>query len=433
MGLNRETVISALSRVRGKGFIAVFLGSVCTKFVAFLGSMLLVRILSKDAYGVLGYMENLYGYVYVFAGYGLGNAVLRYIVLKDDVSEKRGVLDYALSHGTIFNIVLVFVGASFAYLYPHSAEFSEAAWLLPVMLLALPFQFLYDSCQLTLRALFKNAAYAICAVVCVAVSSALKVSGSLLFGLDGAVFALPLAFLLVGCAVAVYVYKGHFRGVRAKKVPKEQVRGITSYSLQFMVTNGLWALFAQNDILILGMVTADALQVADFKVASALPSVIYLISSSLGIVVGPYFIRHEKERAWVWRSYWRVLVLSAVFIGGASLVMGWFAPELIGFIYGEQYVGTADLMRLLLVAAFFNAAIRYTSANLLSAMGKVKYNLAIAVCGLALQIFLDILLISAHGITGAAISSITVFSLMGAATMACFARIYGRRGDGDGS
>lgn len=428
MGLNRETIVSALSRVRGRGFFSVFFGSVCSKFVAFLGSVLIVRILSKDAYGILGYMENLYGYIYVLAGYGLGNAVLRYIVLKDGMAEKKGVLDYALSHGTIFNIVLVLAGMSFAFLYPHSSEFSEAAWLLPIMLLALPFQFVYDACQLTLRALLKNAAYALCAVLCVVVSSILKVSGASLFGLDGAVFAFPLTFLIMGCMVALYVYSRYFKGVKAEKIPKEHVPEITSYSLQFMVTNGLWMLFAQNDILILGMITGDALQVADFKVALALPAVLSLVSSSIGIVIGPYFIKREKDRVWVWASYRKVLLMSTVFIGGVALVMGWFAPTLIGFVYGEQYEDVADLMRLLLLAAFFNTAIRYTSANLLAAMGKVKYNLVIAVVGLVAQIILDIALIASFGGVGAALSSILVFAFMGVATAICFVKLYRTKG-----
>lgn len=428
MGVSRETVLSAVSRLQGKGFLPVFFGSVGSKFVAFLGSMVLVRILSKDAYGVLGYMENLYGYVYVFAGYGLGNAVLRYIVLKDDLAEKKGVLNYALAHGTIFNVALVLAGVAFAFLYPHSDEFAEAAWLLPVMLLALPFQFIYDSCQLTLRALLKNTAYALCAVLCVAVSCSLKVSGAFLLGLDGAVFAFPLTFFIMGAVVAAYVYRGRFKGVVSAEVSKEQMPEITSYSLQYMVTNGLWALFAQNDILLLGMMTGDALQVANFKVALALPAILSLISSSVGIVIGPYFIKRENEREWVWKNYLKVLVVSVALIGVMSLVMGWCAPELIGLVYGEQYVETAGLMRLLLLAAFFNTAIRYTSANLLAAMGKVKYNLAIAITGLVVQIVLDVVLISAWGSYGAALSSIIIFVLMGTATTMCFFKLYAMKG-----
>lgn len=369
-------------------------------------------------------MENLYSYVYIFAGYGLGNAVLRYIVLKDDLGEKRGVLGYALSHGTLFNIVLVAVGAAFAALYPHSEEFAQASWLLPIMLAALPLQFVYDSCQLTLRALLKNAAYAACGLLCVAVSCACKISGASLFGLEGAVFALPATYLLMACLLLSIVYRRHFSEAISSKVAKADRSGITSYSLQYMVTNGLWALFMQNDILILGMITGDAVEVANFKVAFAIPAALSIISASIGIVVSPYFIRKEGERRWVWRNYLKVLAAVSALLGSICILVCVFAYPLIDALYGSQYAEIAPLMRLLVVAAFANNAIRYTGANLLAAMGKVKYNMAISSVGMVVQVGLDIFLIVNYGAYGAALSSIAVYALMAAATTICFIKLY---------
>ena len=77
-----------------KGVVHIFIGSFITKLVAFFGSIFLVRILSKWDYGVLGYIENIYGYIFIFAGMGLSNAILRYVVLGNDREEKYSYYFY---------------------------------------------------------------------------------------------------------------------------------------------------------------------------------------------------------------------------------------------------------------------------------------------------------------------------------------------------
>lgn len=53
---------SGLASLKEKGAFAILAGSFLTKIAAFLGSLILVRIMPKSEFGVLGYMENLYTY-----------------------------------------------------------------------------------------------------------------------------------------------------------------------------------------------------------------------------------------------------------------------------------------------------------------------------------------------------------------------------------
>ena len=69
-------------------------------------------------------------------------------------------------------------------------------------------------------------------------------------------------------------------------------------------------------------------------------------------------------------------------------------------------------MIIMLVGAFFNSGLRYTTANLLAAMGEIKYNMIISGVGIGLQLILDLVLIPHLGAMGVALSNCIIFALM---------------------
>lgn len=413
-----------LASLKSKGAFAILSGTFLTKIAAFLGSLVLVRIMSKSEFGVLGYMENLYTYAYLFAGYGLNNAVFRYLVLKETASEKKGVFNYVVSQGTKFNLVFVTILAASAFLFPHSEEFSAAHLLLPLMLLALPLQFLSDTCSFSLRALFRNRAFAFAAVLTVVAVWGVKASGAMLFGLEGAAASWPIAYCVVALALLMYFRKRVFPGASAIAPEKEERKGIRSYSLQYMVTNGLWALFLQNDLLMISLLTGDATAVADYKVAYAIPAAIAILSSSFGMFVAPYFVKNEDDKAWVWSNYKKTFAATAALVGIAALLVAMLAEPVVRFFYGEQYLNIVPLMNLLLATAFITNGLRYTTANLLAAMGKIRVNMIVSFGGMLSQVALNLALIPLFGVYGAAYTSIIVYSLMAVAVFVPFVKMY---------
>ena len=84
------------------------------------------------------------------------------------------------------------------------------------------------------------------------------------------------------------------------------------------------------------------------------------------------------------------------------------------------------LMRGLLIAAFLNNGIRYTCANILAAMGEIKYNMIVSGLGIFAQIVLDVLLIPRIGVMAVAISNCIVFLMMGITLLIVFMRKYYR-------
>ena len=399
-------------------------GSFLTKAAAFLGSIVLVRVVSKQDYGVLSYMENIYTYVYLFAGLGLNNAVFRYVVLREEPADKLGVISFVLSRGLAINLVIVAIGFAASWLFPFSREFARAAVLLPIMLLSLPFQFSFDTFSYSLRALFRNRAYAIAAIAAITLVWSGKVVGALLFGLDGAVWSGVLTYVIMTLTLFGYYSKAVFPGTTPSRVLTSEGKTYLFYGLQFMVTNGLWSMILQNDIFLIGFLTGDSLAVADYRVAYAVPSAISILSSSVGIFVTPYFIKHERDGAWVWKNYKRVIAVVCGALGALCLFIALICEQFVLLFYGPDYLNVIPLMRVLLVSSFITNGIRYTTANLLSATGKVRSNMIVALVGIVVQIALDLLLIPIFGIYGAALTSILVYGGMAVAVVSIFIREY---------
>ena len=139
----------------------IFIGSFLTKLVAFLVLFSFVRILSKWDYGVLGYIENIYGYIFIFAGMGLSNAILRYVVLGKDREEKYSYYFYSSKTGFWFNVILIVIAGIICGLYPHPEAYAPFKWLLCLSLIAIPFQYLTDNVLCNERAMFANQRFVI--------------------------------------------------------------------------------------------------------------------------------------------------------------------------------------------------------------------------------------------------------------------------------
>lgn len=425
-----SSLMLSIKELYQKGALHIILSSFATKFVGMVGSIFVVKILSKADYGVLGYVENIYGYVFIFAGLGLSNATLRYLII--GTPEKRKIYYryiYRLSLLIDVTLAVSMVIVSGFINYPD--DFKAATILVPVIALLLPCQDLLNDGLYSLRATFRSKLYAYCSF---AVSGLLvlgRIVGAYAAGTMGVVVS---RVLINGCG-ALFLYfftrRLFLEPSRGEKLSTQEKKDVKKYSIQYMLTNGLWSLFMLNDVLILGMFSQNSSAVADYKVAYVLPAAISIFSSSIGLFVGPYFTKHENDKAWVRKKFVIAYGCTAAIVGFVALLLGFLARPLIVMLYGEAYENVVGLMRILLVAAFFNAGLRFTTANLLSAMNRIKYNMIISLLGMLLQIILDILLVRQWSAYGVAISSCIVYLFMAISLLAVFYKEFRTKSGGE--
>lgn len=416
-----KTIKTKLHLLISGGAIHIVLGSFATKFVAFFGSIFVVRFLTKSDYGVLSYVENIYGYAFIFAGYGMINAILRFMIISPDSKKKtyyNRIIRNSICFDTILSIFLII--ANMFITYPE--EFESASRLIPMLAFLIPFQDLVNLLLAYLRAIFKNKLYAYSSFGVSIILIVGRIIGALVLGVNGVVFSrliLNILFALIGL---IFITRFFVREYGDDPLSKYEKREMDKYALQYMLTNGLWALFMLNDTFLLAQFVGRPDVLADYKIAYVLPGNISLFATAIGTYVAPLFTKNEKNIAWIKTNFKKTLLVSTTVMLVVCAIISVFADPLIKFLYGEQYLNVIPLMRLLLVAAFLNSAIRYTIANILGAIGKISYNLIVSIGGMVLQIALDCLLIPYYGAYGTAIASIIVYLSMSIVLLIAFRR-----------
>ena len=201
-----EMGIQWTRNLKDKGAFHIVVGSVLTKVVGLVGSILVVRLISKSEYGIYGYYENLNSYLLIFLGFGLSTGLLRYLVIAED-GCKRDCFLFSIRRGSAWNVLIVLAGAALMLFYPHREVFAPYRAVGVLLVLCLPFTFFQYTGLDALRALFNNKGYAWASFLAAFVLISFRLIGAKLgsvYTLTGARLA---AEILVGLGCVFFAYR----------------------------------------------------------------------------------------------------------------------------------------------------------------------------------------------------------------------------------
>jgi len=185
------------------------------------------------------------------------------------------------------------------------------------------------------------------------------------------------------------------------RISGDSVRGLLSFGLKSQLSTSMWSLNERADQLVISAFFSPA-SLGLYVVAVTLTSLTTLVGFSFALVALPLIARLEAiaDRQRVAR-----LVVSATLICATAVSVPIFAvePTLIKLLFGNDFVGAADVGRVLLVAGIVFALNRVLEA-LLQAVGRplessIGEGLALAVTAGGLAVFLPTLGIMGAGIT----------------------------------
>ena len=323
----------------------------------------------------------------------------------------------------LWNTVLVVGAGLLFWFYPHKAEYSSYTWLLNIMFLMLPLQNTTELLLCNERAMFANQRYAIFSLVLSVAVIVGKISTGAVAGIHAVVFGQLAIYGVMAAVLFLASRKRYYRGLQPAKLDRHERSGVNKYAIQYMITNGLWTVFMLNDTFLLGRF-CDPSVLADYRVAYTIPGCVNIISNALGVFLAPYFVRNENDLPWVRRHFKLTYSASAAVIGAVCMGICLLAKPIVWLLYGAQYLNIVPIMQLLLLAAFFNCGLRYTTANLLAAMGQIKYNMVVSAVGMVLQVGINLFMVPRYGVMGVAATSCVVYLLMAVALFIVFIRRY---------
>lgn len=403
-----ENIKTKIAPLVKNGFLWIFGGNFAAQFFGFISSIVVIRNLSKPVYGVYVDANNIYSYIAIFIGMGMISAILQFCSENVTQERKISIYRFAFSAGSVFNVFLaIFIFAVGSFYKPNSAG------LYLRMMCGYPIVIYTDNyLQMTLRVKRKNREFGLVYIVYAVTICAGNIVFTLWWGITGLIISSYFTQIVSAMMAFRFLKKAGFFEELTMPVPKlapNSKREISGYCMLCIATDFVTTALVLLDITCLNYVLGDSAVLADYKVASAIPSAMMFVPTSLITYFYPLMVEGYSQNPSRFAS--QLKAYARIFAGVALLlliIMFAFAPLIIYIVYGEKYIGVVPIFRILCVNFFVNAGIRKLLANVIYVMKRVKVNLLFASLAGALNIVLDMILIRKLGSQGAAIATVVV-------------------------
>lgn len=401
----KEKLLYLKSKLFKTGFFHIFGSNVVNKVVNFLSSAILVRVLSKPEYGKFTYIWNLYGFVLLFNGFGLVSGVLQLCSEhSEDTDYSKRIVSTGSKYGIIFDLFLAGLILIGSYIYPFKIENSGSLFRLLVFLPML--QLLFDITCAFLRAIKDNKTFSLLSVMDTVFIALFCVSGVFFLREKGMIigryfaYALTLAFGFLFFKINIFNSNG--------EISEQDKSSLFKISIVSMANNGISEFLYLLDIYLLGLVTADPEILANYRVATQIPTALIFIPSAIVTYIYPYFAQHREDKKWCLDHYKKMIFYIGLMNLSISLVLILFAKPIFFFLYGPKYYDAIVIFRLLAFNYFISGTFRIISGNLLVTQRKLKFNFYVStICGL-INAFADYYMIKMWGSIGASMATVLV-------------------------
>ncbi|PZS21082.1 MAG: hypothetical protein DLM54_04810 [Acidimicrobiales bacterium] len=186
------------------------------------------------------------------------------------------------------------------------------------------------------------------------------------------------------------------------------------------VTLGQMAAFKLDRYLVVLYLTPAAVGI--YSVAATFPEMLRILPAAMG---QPIFYGLASGSATP-GSFRRGRLLCVGLMTAAVGVAIVTAPLSVRVVFGQRYAAAVPSLRLLLLAEF-GLTFYYLDSASLSGMGRVGESAKAVAVGVVLTVLGDVVLVPAHGISGAALASVIAYSAMGLVASLLLRRRLSRR------
>lgn len=392
-----------IEKIRVKGFFNIVGAGVINKICTLMASVMVVRLLAKDEYGEVSYVLNLISLIAIGSSLGMDNVVLQFGAETTDYKLKEKIFKTAFIIGTLCNGI---VFAALFFIQYKRILLKKAALLLFLMFWNNYFSNIY-------RVLLKNKKYAVITNIHTIAFLIFTSLGAKYGKVDGYLLGYYLSYLAM--ILASLLFEGNIwkRISTAKIVGHEKREECIKYGIMVVMTNATSQILYYVDVLIVGIVAGDAVNVANYKTATIIPTALNAIPVLIIKFIYPYFAQNKNKKQWVLDKWKWLLVYTCPLYCIIGLFGIIFAEPVIKILFGVDYIESKQCYQVLMLSFVFSSTFRILSGNILTMLRKVKVNFVFSILEAMLNIILDTLLIYYFGSIGAAIATLLVVILSG--------------------
>jgi len=390
--ITRNTAFALASQVATASFTAIL-------------TIVLVRVLGPEDYGVFALAISVASLVFLPADFGISQSTARF------VAERRG--DRGLVAEVMADGLKLKAAASgficlllFALAEPIASAYDvpDLTWPLRAVALALFGQSMMGfyrtafeaigRVRLNLRLVFSESA------VEAGASIALVLAGA---GVVGAAFGRAIGYAF-GTALALYLAREAVgpRGISLRGSPAGRLRQIASYAGALLIIDAIFAALTQIDILLIGAILGTS-AVGIFQAPAKLITFLHYPGLALSAGVSPRLARGSEggPNVAAFATGIRYLMILQGLLVVPTIV--WAGP-ISDLILGPEFEESADVMRALAPLTFLFGIAPIVSVGV-NYLGEARRRIPIAIAALVANFVVSIVLLYEIGVVGSAIGA----------------------------
>lgn len=389
------------------GFFHIFSANVINKIIQFGISVVIVRVITKEAFGMWSYANNILSFFLLIEGLGVVPGLLQFASAAKDKEEKLSYLKYALLVGSLSNTILAIAIFLFTIFFElpirGSTEILRYLSLLPLITI------LFNTLQVFLRSDLRNKQFSLVTVINTLAFFFGVLIGGYFFEIAGIIWGRYLSYF-ISCFIAAWFVKDYYESFLKAKLPSSSNRQeFLKFSIVSMLTNSISSILYLLDTFLIGIFIQSETVVASYKTATLIPFALNFIPASVMTFAYPYFARNKDNKEVVKKYFLkmqRYLFLLNLVI---SVLLITFAPFIIKVVFGEEYLDSLIPFRILSLGYLIAATFRIPAGNVIASLRKVKVNFYNSIVSGSANVVLDIILIKRYGSNGAAIATVLIF------------------------
>lgn len=335
-----------------------------TKISAFLLTLFIARILSKEDFGWVMYGLNYLGFFIPFIGFGSSHATLRYTALADNKVDKEKIKKYSFTYGLLFNFLLNILMLLLALIL-----FGKGMQLLIISVFSIRLLgvFLLDQAKAEIRGDHNNKKFGQLEIF----SNLLLLSSAVLLtyflGVNGYIISLCISpFVVVFFnRFQVSFDRSFFTNFTEKEFWK--------FSISMSLTNQLSELIFLLDIFFIGLWMNNA-AVAQYRIYSIIPFNLFFLSALFFQTAYPQLCEKHRDNTFQLHflfNFWKLMLPISIVI----IAVTFFFDDFILKLFGSDYSQNTLPFKILILAAVSVLFLRTPFGYLLASKGKSQYNL----------------------------------------------------------
>ena len=389
------------------GFFHIFSANVINKIIQFGISVVIVRVITKEAFGMWSYANNILSFFLLIEGLGVVPGLLQFASAAKDEDEKLSYLKYALVVGSSFNIVLVIAIFLFTIFFelPIKGSTQILRYLSFIPLITI----LYNTLQIFLRSDLRNKQFSLVTVINTVAFFFGVLIGGYFFEIAGIIWGRYLSYF-ISCFIAAWFVRDYYESFLKAKLPsRNNSQEFLKFSIVSMLANSISSILYLLDTFLIGIIIQSETVVASYKTATMIPFALNFIPMSVMTFAYPYFAKNKDNKELVKKYFLkmqRYLFLLNLVI---SVLLIIFAPFIIRVVFGQEYLDSLIPFRILSFGYLIAGTFRIPAGNVIASLRKVKVNFYNSIVSGSANVVLDIILIKRYGSIGAAITTVSIF------------------------